>query len=53
MKTRLDNDMIDCISTIYDENETKLFWLIEPGVVWEKNWTGQRCDRLYRCGLQK
>ena len=36
--------MTDSIGTIYIENETKLSWLIELGVVCEKNQVGQRHD---------
>ena len=33
IKTRQDNDVIDCISVVYIENDIDLSWLIELGVV--------------------
>ena len=36
-KTRQDNDMTDCIGTIYVENETELSWPIKLGVVYDEN----------------
>ena len=37
MKTRHDNDMTNCISVIYVENNTKLSSPIEPGTLYDKN----------------
>ena len=51
MKTRKDKDMISRTSTFYVENDTKLSWLIELGVVYDKNQTGQQHDQLYKCDL--
>ena len=37
MKTRRDNDMIDCIGTVYANNETGFSWLIESGIACDEN----------------
>ena len=37
MKTRQDNDMIDHASVFYVKNDIELLWLIEPGIVCDKN----------------
>lgn len=37
MKTEHDNIVIDCIDAVYDENETKFPYQIEPDVVYEEN----------------
>ena len=37
MKTRRDNDMIDCIGAVYANNKTGLLWPIKLGVVCDKN----------------
>lgn len=44
MKTRSDNDVADRIDTVYVENETKLSWSIELGVVCDENKIGQQYD---------
>ena len=36
MKTRKGNDMTDCTSVFYVENDTKLLWSIGPGVAYYK-----------------
>ena len=36
MKTRQDNDMVDCIGAIYAENKIKLLWLIGLGTIYAK-----------------
>ena len=33
IKTRQDNDMVDCKGAIYAEKETKLLWLIKLGTI--------------------
>lgn len=40
MKTRQDNDMIDCTGPLYIENETKLLWLNRQGTVYDVDKTG-------------
>ena len=42
MKTRLYNDLIDCASAIYAENDIELVWLIKSGVVYDENQTRQQ-----------
>ena len=37
MKTKQDNDVIVCRSTIYAKNKIELLWLIRSGVVYDKN----------------
>ena len=37
MKTKQDNNMTDHMSAFYVENETKLSWLIKPGVICDEN----------------
>ena len=52
IKTKQNNDEIDCIGMVYVENEIEQFepiWLV---VVYDENQTGQWCDRLYRCVLK-
>ena len=50
-KTRQDNNMTYCTYMVYVEKETKLLWLIEPCLVYDKRQTGQRRDQLHRSGL--
>ena len=45
--------MIDYAGMVYVESKTKLSVPIEPGVVSNKNQTGQRHDQLYRCSLRQ
>ena len=45
MKTRQDNNMTNCTSVIYVEDETKLLCLIGLGVIYDKNQTRQRRDQ--------
>ena len=52
MKTRQDNDVIDCMGSLYTENNTELLWLIILSNVCDKNKAWQRCDQLYRYGLR-
>lgn len=44
MKTRHDNDMIDCIGVVYVENDNELSWPIKSGVVYDENQIGQWID---------
>ena len=37
MKTREDNDVIDCIGVVYAKNETELLGLIKSSVVCYQN----------------
>ena len=37
MKTRHDNDMIDCTCVNYAENVIEQSWLIRQGVVYDEN----------------
>ena len=41
MKTRQDNNVINRISTIYVEDETKLSSPIEPSEIYDENHKGQ------------
>lgn len=40
IKTRQDDDMIDCTYAIYSKNEIELSWLIKLSVVCDENKTG-------------
>ena len=51
MKTKLDNDLTDCAGAIYAEKDSKLLWLIRPGVVCDENQIAQWHDLSYRCDL--
>ena len=44
MKTRQNNDMIDCIGLVYAEIETQLVGPIWPSAVYDENYTERRCD---------
>ena len=35
-KTRHDNNVTNCTSAVYVENNTKVSWLIESGVIYDK-----------------
>ena len=43
-KTRQDNKVTDRTRVVYAENETKLLWLIKPGVDYDENQIGQWHD---------
>ena len=45
MKTKQDNDVIDCIDAIYEENETQLLWPIRLRTVYDENQIGPRGDQ--------
>lgn len=47
MKTNQDNKVVDNISAIYTENETKLPWLIGSSMIYDENQIKQHRDRLY------
>ena len=51
-KTRQENDVINRTSVVYIENEIESSWLVEPGVVYDENQTGQRYDWSYRYDLR-
>ena len=51
MKTKKNNDVINRIGAFYVKNDIELLWPIGSGTTYDKNQTGQRCDRSYRCGL--
>ena len=53
MKTRKNNDMIDCIGVVYTKNKIELSWLIGQGAVYDKKQTGKIYGRLYRCNLHR
>ena len=53
MKTRLDNDVIDCIGMLYNKNEIEWLCPIQQGMVCDEDKIGQRCDWLQRCGLRR
>lgn len=36
-KTKQDNNLTNCIGTVYIENDTELLWLIGPYVVCDEN----------------
>ena len=42
MKTRQNNDVTNCTSPLYAENETELLWSIWEGMVYDKDQIGQR-----------
>ena len=44
-KTRQDNDMPDCIGTIYAKNEIELSWPIGSGTICDQSKIGQWCDQ--------
>ena len=37
MKTKQDNDMANCIATIYVKNKIELSWPIKPGTFFDEN----------------
>lgn len=51
MKSRQDNDMIDCTGVVYDNNDIKLSWPIGSYVNSDENKIGQLHDWSYRCSL--
>lgn len=51
MKSRQDNDMIDCTGAVYDDNDTKLSWPIGSCANSDENKIEQLHDWSYRCGL--
>ena len=51
MKTRQDNNVINRISTIYVEDETKLSSPIEPSEIYDENHKGQWNEWPYKCGV--
>ena len=51
MKTRQDNNMINCISMVYVEDETKLSSPIEPSEIYDENHKGQWNEWPYKCGV--
>ena len=53
MKTRQDNKVVDSISAIYAENETKLPWLIGSGMISDENQIEQHRDGSYRSTLRQ
>ena len=50
MKTKQENDVINCIGVVYAEKNTELSWLIRPGVIYYENLTRQRHAHLYIIG---
>ena len=40
IKTKQDNDMTDCTSSFFVENDIKLLWLIRRVVIFDKYQTG-------------
>ena len=53
MKTKQDNDLIDCIGVIYAETKIELSGPIKLSVVCYQNQTRQWHDRSYRYGLHQ
>ena len=53
MKTRQDNDMIDCIGVVYAKTKTELLGPIKPGIVCYENETWYQHDQSYRYGLHQ
>ena len=53
MKTRQDNDVIDCIGVVFAETETELLRTIESSAVCDENKIEQKHDQSYRCNLHK
>ena len=52
MKTRKDNEVIDCTGVVYIENDIELSWPIGSSVICDKNQIEQWYDWLYRCDLR-
>ena len=53
MKTRQDNDMIDHTCMIYVKNDNEISYRMGSSAICDKNKSGQRRDRSYRCSLHK
>ena len=51
MKTRQENNVLDCISLAYAKTETKLPKPINSTTVCDENQTRQWCDQSYKCNL--
>ena len=52
-KTRQGNKIIDHIGMVYAKTETELSRPINTGTICNENQTGQRRDRLCKCGLHR
>lgn len=53
MKTKQDNDVVDCSGAIYTKNDTELLCSIGLKIDYDENQVGQRHDQTYKCSLRQ
>ena len=51
MKTKEDNNVIDCTDVVYAKNDVELLWPIRPSADYDEKQIGQLRDWSYRCRL--